>query len=132
MKSEILSRVAKPFGEPLVQFFIIGALIYAGFAYTNGGQVVENDKRKVAVTAGEISWLQDVWKKKWNRPPTAQELQGLVKQLLRERVLSSEAVAMGLDREDVVIRRRLAQKLEYLSQSLQGVGTPSDGSWRRS
>ena len=125
MKYGFYSRIVKLVGEPLVHFFIIGALIYVAFAYT-GGQVIEDDTRRITITAGEITWLQDVWKKKWNRPPTPQELQGIVKQLLRERVLASEATAMGLDKDDIIIRRRLAQKLEYLSQDLLGGGTPSD------
>ena len=125
MKSGFQNRLMKLAGEPLVHFFMIGALIYAAYAYT-GGPVVEDDERSISITAGEITWLQDVWEKKWNRAPTQKELQGIVKQFLRERVLASEATAMGLDREDVVIRRRLAQKLEYLSQDLLGGGTPSD------
>jgi peptidyl-prolyl cis-trans isomerase C len=125
MNLGFLGRVAKPFSEPLVQFFIIAALIYAAFAFT-GGLVIEDNRKKVTITAGEITWLQDVWKVKWKRAPTDRELTGIVKQLLRERVLSSEAIAMGLDKEDVVIRRRLMQKLEYLSQDLLGGGTPSD------
>jgi hypothetical protein len=112
-------------GEPLVHFFVIGVLIYAAYAYT-GGQTIEDDAKRITITTGEIAALESVWKKRWNRAPTPVELQGIVRQLLRERVLSSEAIAMGLDKDDVVIRRRLSQKLEYLSQDLLGVGTPSD------
>jgi hypothetical protein len=108
-----------------VHFFIIGALIYAAYAYT-GTKAIEDDGKRISVTAGEITWLEDTWKKRWNRPPTPEELQGIVKQFLRERVLSSEATAMGLDKDDIVIRRRLAQKLEYLSQDVLDGGTPSD------
>lgn len=111
--------------EPLFQFFVIGALIYAAYAYV-GGQAVEEDGKQITVTAGEIAALEDAWKKRWNRAPTQQELQGIVRQFLRERVLAREASAMGLDKDDIVIRRRLAQKLEYLSQDLSGVGKPSD------
>ena len=125
MISGFRNRVLKLAREPIVQFFVIGALIYTAYAYTDR-QVVEDDQRKITITAGEISWLQDVWKKRWNRAPTDEESQGIVKQLLRERVLASEATAMGLDKEDVVIRRRLVQKLEYLSQDLQAGEVPSD------
>jgi hypothetical protein len=125
MKPGFRNRIVKFAGEPLVHFFIIGALIYAAYAYT-GGQVIEDGQKRITVTAGEITWLEDTWKKRWNRAPTQKELQGVVRQFLRERVLSSEATAMGLDKDDIVIRRRLAQKLEYLSQDLLGAGTPSD------
>jgi len=125
MNSNVQNRLRKFAGEPLVHFFIIGALIYAAYAFT-GERNLEDDAKKITITAGEITALEGVWKKRWNRAPTPQELQGIVRQLLRERVLSSEAVAMGLDKDDIVIRRRLSQKLEYLSQDLQGAGTPSD------
>jgi peptidyl-prolyl cis-trans isomerase C len=125
VKSSIRNRLRKFVGEPLVQFFCIGALIYAAYAYT-GERAVEEDGKGISITAGQIAALEGAWKKRWNRAPTSQELQGVVRQLLRERVLAREATAMGLDRDDVVIRRRLAQKLEYLSQDLLGVGTPSD------
>jgi hypothetical protein len=125
MESGFRSRIARLAGEPLFHFFLIGVLIYAAYAFT-GGQTLEDDAKKITITAGEITWLEDVWKKRWNRAPTPQELQGVVSQLLRERVLSSEAIAMGLDKDDIVIRRRLSQKLEYLSQDLAGAGTPTD------
>jgi len=125
MRPSLRNGIARLAGEPLVHFFIIGALIYAAYAYT-GSKAIEDDGNKISVTAGEITWLEDTWKKRWNRPPTPEELQGIVKQLLRERVLSQEATAMGLDKDDVVIRRRLAQKLEYLSQDVLGGGTPSN------
>lgn len=111
--------------SPLLQFFIIGAFIYTAYAYL-GVQTTEEDSRRIAITAGEITWLSDVWKKRWNRPPTQKELQGVVKQFLRERVLSQEAIAMGLEKDDVVIRRRLTQKLEYLSQDLVPGSPPSE------
>jgi len=125
MKSGFRNGIMRLAGEPLVHFFIIGALIYTAYAYT-GGQAIEDDQKRITVTAGEITWLEDTWKKRWNRAPTPEELQGIVKQFLRERVLSSEATAMGLDKDDIVIRRRLAQKLEYLSQDVLDGGTPSD------
>jgi len=125
MKPSLRNRIARLAGEPLFHFFLIGALIYAAYAFM-GNRAIEDSGKRITVTAGQISALEDAWKKRWNRPPTQQELQGVVKQFLRERVLSSEAIAMGLDKDDVVIRRRMSQKLEYLSQDLLGVGTPSD------
>jgi peptidyl-prolyl cis-trans isomerase C len=125
VKFSIQNWLRKFSGEPLVQFFAIGALIYAAYAYTDDRAVEENGER-ISITTGQIAALEDAWKKRWNRAPTPQELQGVVRQLLRERVLAREAMAMGLDRDDVVIRRRLAQKLEYLSQDLLGIGTPSN------
>ena len=62
----------------------------------------------------------------WNRPPTEEELSGVIRQSVREKILSREAVAMGLDKGDIVIRRRLAQRLKYLADSLATLEEPTE------
>jgi len=107
----------KFFREPLVHFLIIGAALFAVYAFWGQQDTVEQE-RTINISAGEINWLTDIWKKRWMRPPTDEERAGLINQYLREMVLYREAVAMGLDKDDSVIRRRLGQKLEFLSQDL--------------
>lgn len=107
----------KFFREPLVHFLIIGAALFAVYAFW-GQQDVEEQGRTIDISAGEINWLTDIWKKRWMRAPTDEERAGLINQYLREMVLYREAVAMGLDKDDSVIRRRLGQKLEFLSKDL--------------
>ena len=106
--------------EPLVHFVLIGAAVYVLFGMF--GQSESNDavaeQDTIVVTEGEINWLAEMWQKKWNRPPSEAEMLGLVRDQLRETVLYREAVAMGLDKDDVIIRRRMAQKLEFLAQDL--------------
>lgn len=104
-------------GEPLVHFIVIGTALFVLYGLW-GQQDAQEQERAITITAGEIGWMTDAWQKRWNRPPTKQEREGLIKQYLRETVLYREAVAMGLDRDDVVIRRRMAQKLEFLTQDL--------------
>ena len=96
----------KFFREPLVHFLVIGAAIFVLYGLM-GQQDVEEQERAITITAGEINWLTDTWKKRWNRPPTPEERAGIIDQYLREMILYREAVAMGLDRGDIVIRRRL-------------------------
>ena len=103
--------------EPLIHFLAIGATLFVIYAYW-GQQDGEEQGKTITVTAGEIAWLTNSWEKRWNRLPTPEERDGFVKQYLKEKILYREAVAMGLDRDDTVIRRRLAQKLEFLSQDL--------------
>jgi hypothetical protein len=91
-----------------------------------GQQDAEKKDREITITSGEIAWLTDAWQKRWNRPPTPEEKEGLIKQYLREMILSREAIAMGLDKDDSVIRRRLAQKLEFLSNDLITPQPPTD------
>jgi len=111
--------------EPLIHFVIIGACIYLLYGLY-GQQESEEQDRTITITAGEIAWLEDAWAKQWKRPPTPVERQGLIKQYLRETVLYREAVAMGLDKDDTIIRRRLAQKLEFLSQDLIRPSPPTE------
>jgi parvulin-like peptidyl-prolyl isomerase len=107
----------KFFREPLVHFLFIGAALFLIYAFM-GQQEAEDQERAITITTGEIAWLTDSWQKRWNRPPTAEEREGLINQYLREMILYREAVAMGLDKDDTVIRRRMAQKLEFLTQDL--------------
>jgi hypothetical protein len=119
-----LTRLAK---EPLLHFVLIGAAIYLLFGLF--GQKESEDaiaeENTIVVTEGEVNWLAEMWQKKWNRPPNNAEMVGLVRDHLRESVLYREAVAMGLDKDDVIIRRRMAQKLEFLAQDLIQPKTPT-------
>jgi peptidyl-prolyl cis-trans isomerase C len=111
--------------EPLLHFLVIGAALFVLYGFW-GQQDTQEQERTIIISAGEVAWLTDAWEKRWNRPPTPEERQGLVDQYLRERILSLEAIAMGLDRDDSVIRRRLAQKLEFLSQDLISPQPPTE------
>jgi peptidyl-prolyl cis-trans isomerase C len=118
-------RLAK---EPLLHFVLIGAAIYLLFGLFGQSESAEAvaEENTIVVTKGEITWLGEMWQKKWNRPPTDAEMLGLVRDQLRETVLYREAVAMGLDKDDVIIRRRMAQKLEFLAQDLITPEVPTE------
>jgi len=111
--------------EPLVHFMFIGVVIYALYGVFAEPVVEETDKT-IVVTAGEIEWMQASWQKRWNRPPTAQEFDGLIQQYIKETVLYREALTMGLNKHDTVVRRRLAQKLEFLAKDLVALTPPSE------
>jgi hypothetical protein len=84
------------------------------------------DDKTIVVSAGEIESMQIFWQKRWNRPPTEDELEGLIEKHIRETVLYREALTMGLNQHDTVIRRRLAQKLEYLAKDLVSLTPPTE------
>jgi len=111
--------------EPLLHFLLIGVAIYALY-----GAVVEpasdQDEKVIVVSAGEIASMRTSWEQRWNRPPTPEEFDGLVQQYIRETVLYREALTMGLNQHDRVIRRRLAQKLEFLAKDLVALTPPSE------
>ena len=110
--------------EPLLHFLLIGAAIYLLYGVFAEPVMDETDKT-IVVSAGEIEWMQSSWQKRWNRPPTVKELDGLIQQYIRETVLYREALTMGLNQHDQVIRRRLAQKLEFLARDLVALTPPT-------
>jgi peptidyl-prolyl cis-trans isomerase C len=66
-----------------------------------------------------------VWTSQWQRPPTPEEMRGLVESKVREEILYREALALGLDQGDTIVKRRLAQKLEFLAEDVSGVREPN-------
>ena len=108
--------------EPLVHFLLIGAALFLLFEWGGGG----DRERRIVITRGQIEHLAQSFEAVWLRPPTDEELQGLVDDYVREEVAIREAIAMGLDRDDTVIRRRLQQKLEFMVEDSLESHPPTD------
>ena len=111
--------------EPLLHFLFIGAAIYV-LSGAVAEPVPEETDKTIVVSAGEVEWMRTSWQKRWNRPPTPGEFDGLIQQYIRETVLYREALTMGLNKHDQVIRRRLAQKLEFLAKDLVALTPPTE------
>ena len=110
--------------EPLLHFLLLGGVIFG--AYRLAGSDVATDSRTIVVTQGRIAALTEGFARTWQRPPTQEEMDGLVQDFLREEVAYREALALGLDRDDTIIRRRLRQKLEFVSADLADQTEPTD------
>ena len=81
---------------------------------------------QIVYTEANIDQLINLWERKWQRLPSQQELQGLIEQQIREEVFYREALAMGLDKNDMVVRRRMSQKMEFISNDLASMAEPDD------
>ena len=112
--------------EPLVHFFLLGAGIFLLAAWVGD----EDRADEIVVSAGQVESLVETWQKTWQRPPTRAELEGLIEDYIREEILYREAVAMGLDRDDTIIRRRLRQKMEFFPQDLVDQVEPTEAELR--
>lgn len=110
--------------EPLVHFGLIGIALF--FAFSFAGNPVNPESDRIVVTQGQTDFLKANFTRTWQRPPTEEEMQGLINGYVRDEILYREALALGLDRDDPVIRRRLKQKLEFMNDDLAGVVTASD------
>ncbi len=106
--------------EPLVHFLLLGGVLFLIFGLTNQTGTTNSDQR-IVVSAGRIEQLATVFGKTWQRPPTSKELKGLIDDFVLEEVYYRQAVAMGIDRDDTIIRRRLRQKLEFLTDDVSSL-----------
>lgn len=111
--------------EPLLQFLVLGGLLFAAYSALQPGGSEEPSDLRIELTQGDIEQLQAVWVAKWQREPSAPELQALIQARVDEEVLYREAIAMGLDQGDEIIRRRLAQKMDFLLGDMAAVNLPA-------
>ena len=110
--------------EPLLHFLLIGTALFLLYDATNGGRA--DAPREIVISEGRIAALAENFATVWMRPPTAVELKGLIDDYVAEEVYYREAVAMGLDQDDTVIRRRLRQKMEFISEDIANSVEPAD------
>ncbi len=116
--------------EPLIQFLLIGACIYGAYGLFAPPEEADLDSI-VLVDANRINGFAAQWQARWNRPPTRQELDGVINTYVREEILYRQAVAMGLAEDDAVFRRRMAQRLEFLTSDLAKVVEPDEAELQR-
>ncbi len=110
--------------EPLFHFLLIGALMFVGFSlFQNEDQSMDT---QIVVTENDISVLMADFKRTWQRPPLEKELQGLLEEKIREEIAYREGLALGLDRDDPYIRRRLRMKLELMLEDISAQSSPTD------
>jgi parvulin-like peptidyl-prolyl isomerase len=112
--------------EPLLHFAIAGALLFGAYAWLNRGKAdPAGAGRTVRITEQEVNWIVETAKRQWSRAPTESELHTLVAEYLREELLSREARELELDRDDTIVRRRLAQKMTfYLEDTARQLAPP--------
>jgi len=109
----MLKRILR---EPLLHFLILGGLLF--FAYGRVGGQSPPPPDEIVIDAARVEALRKQFERTWQRPPTAQELSGLVDSWLREEIFFREGMALGLDQGDPIVRRRIAQKMDFISEGL--------------
>lgn len=111
--------------EPLVHFLILGALIFAGIS-----GVRSLERPTVRLEAQDIEQLAEYWASQAQRPPTKDELRGIIQDRIDEEILAREAMKLGMDKGDLIIRRRLAQKLAFASEDTGAAKEPGEADLR--
>jgi hypothetical protein len=120
-RNNLFSRLVR---EPLLHFLLLGAGLFLLYAYVGDNSAEPADL--IVVDKAEIQRLAQQFQRTWMRPPTRQELEGLAEDFVKEEVLYREALALGLDQDDLVIRRRLRQKMEFLNADLVEQQPPTE------
>jgi parvulin-like peptidyl-prolyl isomerase len=123
--------VGRFFREPLVHFLLIGAGLFLLFGWRSGPASLPAGQTgppsaKIVVTRDDIDQTITTFTKTWQRPPTEEEAKGLVEDLVRNEIYYREALAIGLDRDDGVIRRRMRQKMEFILEDITAQVEPTD------
>lgn len=116
---------AKLVREPLVHFVLIGAGVFALYALAAGDDQ-DATRDTIVITEGRVQQLAQVFAKTWQRPPSPEELRGLVDAYIKEEVYYREALKLGLERDDTLIRRRMQQKMEFVTEPADEVLQPDD------
>lgn len=112
MASTMIKRMLR---EPLLHFFVLGALLFGLYGWLNRDGF--NGPDEIVVSRGQVASLSAQFDRVWQRQPTQQELQGLIDNWVREEIFYREGLAMGLDRDDPVVRRRIQQKVAFIVDS---------------
>ena len=111
--------------EPLLHFLLVGALMFGAYAWLNRDAPHAGVDRQIVLTDDDLLQMQLVWRAQGRPEPTPQQMQTMIETKVREEVMYREALAMGLQNNDVIVRRRLAQKMDFLAEDLAGLREPS-------
>ena len=110
--------------EPLLHFLVLGAVLFVAYGLVS--RRVNDEPGRIQITQAQIAAMADGFTRTWRRPPLREELDGLIRDRIREEVSYREAMALGLDKDDTIIRRRLRQKLEFISEDIVAPEQPGE------
>lgn len=119
--SPVRAFIVRAGREPLVHFLLIGAMLFVGVIAARSLQ-----RPVVRIDAQELGQLAGYWSTQMQRDPTNEELQGIIHERVDEEVLAREALRLGLDKDDMIVRRRLAQKMTFASEDTANLPEPDE------
>jgi hypothetical protein len=115
--------------EPLLHFLLAGVALFVAYRALNPAPEREAPSR-IVLTEGDLRQIAVAWQAQGRPPPAPGEMKTLVENRIREEILFREALALGLDKNDTIVKRRLAQKMEFLAEDLAGIGEPAPAELR--
>ncbi len=119
-----MQRIRKALHEPFLHFLLIGAAIFMLYLAVTPRRAADPGST-IELTNDELRQIELGWTAKWKRPPTPAEWRDLIDDAVREEILYREALKLGLDQDDTIVRRRLGQKLEFLMEDVSALRDPT-------
>jgi peptidyl-prolyl cis-trans isomerase C len=110
--------------EPLLHFLLIGAVLFAVYRVLQPSGGGQDNAKKIVLTEDDLSQMTLTWRAQGRPLPTEKEMQSLLEEKIREEVLYREALAMGLDKDDTIVKRRMVQKMDFLAEDLSELREP--------
>ncbi len=114
--------------EPLLHFAVLGAGLFLFYGLI--GEQAEKRSDRIVVSSAKVGDLAQMFERTWRRPPTRAELDGLIQDHIQEEIFYREALALGLDRDDIVIRRQLRLKMQFISEDFAPRTEPAEDELR--
>jgi peptidyl-prolyl cis-trans isomerase C len=116
--------------EPLVHFLLLGAVLFAGYAHFDRGHGTGDMSRQIRLSGDDLAQLAMLFQSQWKRDPTPDEFARMVETKVQEEVLYREGLAMGLDKDDTIVKRRMAQKMQFVAEDVAAARTPTSSELR--
>ncbi len=111
--------------EPLLHFLLLGGALFAVYDYFEPRVGAAGASKQIRLTPDDLLQLATVFQSQWRRPPTLEEFSRLVEDRVRQEVLYREAIVMGLDKDDTIVKRRMAQKMQFLAEDVAAAREPT-------
>lgn len=121
-KPSLLKRYLR---EPLLHFVFIGVALFAAYSALHSKEARTSDSKKIVLTTDDVGQISLMWQAQGRPAPTTEQIQSLLDNKIREEVLYREALSLGLDKDDTIVKRRMAQKMDFLAEDLSDLREPT-------
>jgi peptidyl-prolyl cis-trans isomerase C len=112
-------------GEPLIHFLIFGGLIFGAYAFLERGSRPDTSSNEIQLSLDDLVQLTMLFESQWRRPPTRDEFNAMIEERIKGDILYREALARGLDKDDTIVKRRMAQKMQFLYEDMAAAREPT-------
>jgi len=111
--------------EPLLHFLVIGAVLFGLYSYAERGRGGVEQSKQIRLTLDDLAQMALLFQSQWRREPSAEEFNRMVENKVQEEILYREGLALGLDKDDTIVKRRMAQKMQFLAEDVAAAREPT-------